>query len=207
MSEATSSTAKCTTGSRPGLVKTSLIFNINGKGRVSLQGIVYTYVNLWSDQTTWGGEFAPVDGDLVYLPAGLNLLVDIDKSPVLKAVLVEGSLIFAPETDPDHERFFDAYYIFIRNGSMEVGTKKYPYTSKITFTMHGNVSDPFLPIYGNKVIGVRHGILDMHGIERNPTWTVMEATATKGESKITLSRAVDWKVGEQIGIAPTSYGP
>lgn len=45
---------------------------------------------MWSDQTTWGGEFAPVDGESVYLPAGLNLLFDIDKSPKLNAILVEG---------------------------------------------------------------------------------------------------------------------
>lgn len=117
---------------------------------------------------------------MVVIPPGLNLLVDIDRSPVLRAVLVEGSLIFAPENDYNHERFFDAYYIFIRNGTMEVGTEQNPYTSKITFTMHGNASDPYLPIYGNKVIGVRHGTLDLHGVERSPTWAVMETTARKG---------------------------
>ena len=90
---------------------------------------------------------------------------------------------------------------------MEVGTETNPYTSKITFTMHGNVSDPYLPIYGNKVIGVRHGVLDMHGVKREPTWTVMETTAQKGSTTITLARGVDWKEGELIGIAPTSYGP
>lgn len=207
VSKATATSATCTTGKRPGLIPTSLVFNIKGKGRVATQGNVFTYVNLWSDQTTWGGEFAPVDGEMVYLPAGLNLLVDVDKSPLLRAVLVEGQLIFAPDADPNHERFFDAYYIFIRNGSMEVGTEKYPYTSKITFTMHGNVSDPYLPLYGNKVIGVRHGVLDMHGVDRNPGWSVLEKSALKGSSSITMSRAVDWKVGEEIGIAPTSYGP
>lgn len=43
----------------------------------------------------------------------------------------------------------------LNNGYMEVGTETYPYTSKLTITMHGNVSAPYLPIYGNKVIGVR----------------------------------------------------
>jgi hypothetical protein len=37
---------------------------------------------------------------------------------------------------------------------MEVGTEEFPYTSKLTITMHGNISDPYLPIYGNKVIAV-----------------------------------------------------
>ena len=43
-----------------------------------------------------------MEGESIYIPAGLNLLVDIDSSPVLKAVVVEGSLIFAPSSDPNH---------------------------------------------------------------------------------------------------------
>jgi hypothetical protein len=71
--------------------------------------------------------------------------------------------------------------------------------------MHGTVKDPYIPIYGNKVIGVRYGTLDMHGVDRNPSWTVMETSAKAGDDKIVLTRKVDWKVGEQIGIAASSY--
>jgi hypothetical protein len=87
---------------------------------------------------------------LIYVPAGLNLLVDLDETPILNAVFVEGSisLIFAPDADPNHERFFDANYIFVTGGLMEVGTEEFPYTSKLTITMHGKKNDPTLPIYG-----------------------------------------------------------
>jgi len=88
---------------------------------------------------------------------------------------------------------------------MIVGTEKFPYTSKITFTLHGNIYDPYIPIYGNKCIAVRYGILDMHGVPREPTWTVMDKTAQAGDTTITLSRKVDWKAGELIGIASTNY--
>jgi hypothetical protein len=87
---ATATTVTCTTGKRPGLPKPSLSFFIKDKGNASIKDVVFTYVNLWSDATTWGGEFQPVDGEMVYIPAGLNLMVDIKKSPLLKAVLVEG---------------------------------------------------------------------------------------------------------------------
>ena len=40
--------------------------------------------------------------------------------------------------------------------------------------MHGALADPYIPIYGNKVIGVRYGTFDMHGIPKVPTWTVLE---------------------------------
>jgi hypothetical protein len=88
---------------------------------------------------------------------------------------------------------------------MEVGTEDYPYTSKITITMHGTVSDPYLPIYGNKVIGVREGKLDMHGVTRLRTWTEMEKTEEAGATKITLREEVDWVAGEFIAIAPTDF--
>jgi hypothetical protein len=75
---------------------------------------VFTYVNLWSSDVTWGGEFAPLQGESVYVPSGLNLLVDVDSTPVLNAVIVEGSIIFAPHpTDATHHRTFDAHYIFV----------------------------------------------------------------------------------------------
>lgn len=88
---------------------------------------------------------------------------------------------------------------------MEVGTEEFPYTSKIIITMHGNKQSPEIPIYGNKVIGVRYGTLDMHGVERSPSWTELETTVMPGSSTITLVRSVDWQEGEVIVIAPTSY--
>jgi len=55
---------------------------------------------------------------------GRTLLVDVDAVPQLSFVLVEGSLIFAPHpTDASKERTFDAGYIFINGGYMEVGTE------------------------------------------------------------------------------------
>jgi hypothetical protein len=84
-------------------------------------------------------------------------LVDLDETPILNAVFVEGSILFVPNSDANHHRKFDAHYLFITNeGSrMEVGTEAFPYTSKITITMHSTIDDPYLPIYGNKVIGCR----------------------------------------------------
>lgn len=88
---------------------------------------------------------------------------------------------------------------------MEVGTEDHPYTSRITFTMHGNISSPYLPIFGNKCIAVKEATLDMHGITRTPTWTVLNATVLPGATTVTLSEAVDWVAGEEIAIAATSY--
>lgn len=88
---------------------------------------------------------------------------------------------------------------------MEVGTEKFPYTSKLIITMHGDRFSPYLPAYGNKVIAVRFGILDMHGVKRNVTWTRLAFTAHIGDTEITLLQPTDWVVGEEIAIATTSY--
>jgi len=128
-----------------------------------------------------------MEDETVYVPKGFNLLVDIDNSPKLKFVFVEGGIIFLPHPDdPTHQRTFDAMYMFVSGGFMEVGTEEYPYTSKITFTMHGDLKDPYLPIYGNKVIGVRFGTLDMIGPTRVPSWTSLDLTANAGDTQITL---------------------
>lgn len=122
---ATSTQVKCITAKRPGLYPTTTLdISVAGLGRMATQGLVFRYASYWSDDTTWGGEFAPLTGDMVYVPPGLHLLVDVDSTPVLSAVLVEGSLIFAPHpSNPEHTRTFDAHYILVRGGYMEVGTE------------------------------------------------------------------------------------
>lgn len=112
--------------------------SIAGKGKVATQGLMFRYVNYWSLIDTWGGEFLPIEGESVYVPPGLHLLVDIDSTPILNAVVVEGSLIFPPDSDPYHLRTFDAHYVMVKNGYFEVGTEEFPYTSKLIITMHGN---------------------------------------------------------------------
>jgi hypothetical protein len=90
---------------------------------------------------------------------------------------------------------------------MELGTEEFPYTSRLTITMHSKIDSPYLPIYGNKVIGLRFGVLDMHGVPKTPTWTTMESTVEKGASSIQLHEAVNWAAGDEISVASTSYNP
>jgi hypothetical protein len=85
-------------------------------GNLAEQGLVFRYCNLWSDTVTWGGEFAPITDDIFYVPVGFHLLVDVDSTQVLSAVVVERSLIFHPDNDPNHLRTFDAHYVLIRGG-------------------------------------------------------------------------------------------
>jgi len=203
----TAESIECRTGARPGLYLTEPTFVVTVKGRGKADSLenIFRYMSLWSEDSTWGGQFAPVDGESVVVPKGLNLLVDIDASPQLNMVLIDGgSIVFPSHTDSDHERTFDAKIIFVNNGVFEAGTKADPYSSKLTITMHGVKYDPTVPIYGNKVLGVRYSTLDLHGLQRD-SWGQLEDTATAGDNFIVVQGVVDWKVGETIMIASTSF--
>ena len=176
---------------------------------MATKGLTYTYVARWSDTDTWGGDFIPGEGDAVEIPSGRALLVDVDSTPILSFITVLGSLIFAPEEDKTHERTFDAEYIIVNGGYLEIGTEEFPYDSKLTITMHGDEYSPALPIYGNKVIAVRNGRLEMHGVERSHAWTELYVTADVGATSITLNdvgaASLDWEIGEEIVIASTDF--
>jgi len=191
----------CITSNKPWVGDEPRIsINIEGLGNVATQGLLYRYVSLYSDTETWGGDIPPIEGESIHIPKGMHLLVDIDESPILNTLIVEGSLIFAPSEDSTHLRTFDAHIIMVMGGYLEVGTEEHPYTSKIQITMHSDRFSPYLPIYGNKVIGVRFGNLEMHGVVRNIVWTRLADTAEEGATSITLLEEVDWVVGEEIVI-------
>ena len=175
---------QCVTGPRPGLYLTPPTFEVHiaGRGRSDVGTNIFRYMSLWSESSTWGGQFAPVDGESVVVPAGLNLLVDINSTPMLNMVLVDGGSIVIPsDYDSAHERKFDAKIIMVNDGVFEAGTEKNPYSSKLTITLHGVKYDPTVPIYGNKVLGVRNSILDLHGLKRD-SWTMLDETAAAGAS-------------------------
>lgn len=134
------------------------------------------------------------------------MLYDIDFTETLDTITVEGGLIIAPDADPSHERTLDAKQIFVQGGFMEVGTEANPYTSKLTITLHSTRFDAYLPLYGNKVIGVRFGTLDIHGIPKQFTWSRLASTSEIGDDSITLQDEVDWSVGDEIVIAGTEWG-
>ena len=56
---------------------------------------------------------------------------------------------------------------------------------------------------GPRVIGVLGG-LDIHGIQRNVSWTRLASTAAAGQNTIVLSVPVDWVAGDEIILTSTS---
>ena len=209
---ATATKITCRTAPKPNIVAEdpSLLITIGGKGYVATKGLVFRYISRWSEPQTWGYDLSPQEGEAVSIPKGMNLLVDIDKTPKLSFVNVEGSLLFEPHSDPNYQRTFDAEYILLKGGYMEVGTEEFRYTSKLTITMWGSKYSPKIPLFGNKVIGVHYGTLEMHGKPRSVSWTDLKETAEAGATQITLNDmkpgvVLDWQPGEEIVIASTDF--
>ncbi len=96
----------------------------------------------------------------------------------------------------------------MREGELEIGTADSPYTSQLEIILYGEKQDPQLPLFGNKVIGVWEGKLDIHGARRPHTWVELAHTANVGDSEITLQMKhaeMDWTIGDEIVIASTSF--
>ena len=70
------------------------------------------------------------------------------------------------------------------NGRVQIGTKSQPFRSKLIITMYGDKTSTQLPEFGNKVWAFHNGILDMHGIPKKVTWTLLASTANVGDTSV-----------------------
>lgn len=166
----------------------------------------FYYGYLWSSDATWGGDFAPITGDLVYVSDGKILIVDVPYVGILNTVIVEQStIIFANNMDIH----FEARNIIVKEGNVIIGTQDAPITGKVRITMYGDSIDTQFPTIGNKGLSVYNGSIDIQGIPRAVTWTELSVTAAKGDKSITVylkdPTGFDWAAGEVIVIASTDF--
>jgi hypothetical protein len=187
---ATSAAVTCTVGSRLSLPPyNSFVVQVGSVNAIIYQS--FSYVLRWSDIRTWGTDLPPVDGDLVYVPPGMNLLVD-QTTPILKGILVQnGTLTFADESD----MVISTGLITLTGGKFIAGTEKQPYQHKLTFVMYGGYYSAQQPMFGNKGIGCLECFISMYGQVRQYTWTLLSATANIGDIDIIVKDSVDWNVG------------
>jgi len=159
-SGSTATEITCKTGDRPYIagLDPSTVVSVKSKGDAATNALLFRYVSLWSDVKTWGNDNLPVEGESISIPKGRHLLMDIDSTPILNTIIVEGSLIFPSDIkSANHVRTLDAHLILCHGGYIEMGTESAPYSSNLQITMHGEKYAPTVPIYGQKVIGVRNG--------------------------------------------------
>ena len=217
----TSSTIKCITGQRqPQDIETSSIsVNIPGRGFALIAASAqYLYIDKWSALTTWLNQEPPVEGDIVWVPDGQVILLDVN-TPILTFLLIEGALYF----DRTKDLTLDSFYIFVLGGYMECGTESHPFERSAVITLHGDrYSTIEVPPIGSKVLAVadkgipstsfetgahvsgrNHGQLEIHGQKRLRTWTKVAATSTAGTFTVITSELVDFKAGDIVILTGT----
>ncbi|TSK31508.1 Fibrocystin-L [Bagarius yarrelli] len=189
----------CVTNSQPKSQLTKILVNVGNRGIAQTDQADFFYIDVWSSRYTWGGQSPPEAGSFAVITKGQTILLDVS-TPVLKMLLIQGGKLIFDEADIE----LQAENILITDGgALQIGTEDKPFQHKAIITLHGHLRAPELPVYGAKTLGVREGVLDLHGIPIPITWTRLAETATSGSSTLTLMDAVTWKVGDEIVIAST----
>ena len=152
---------------------------------------------LWSSPSTWGGA-VPIAGQNVTIPANKHIILDID-SPDLAGLTINGIL----ELDRTNLNL-TADWIMVM-GRLQIGTPALPFLQKATITLNAtNISENIMQM-GTRGIMVMGGNLELHGSPPNKTWTKLNAHSAQGSTSLSLLEAVNWKINDEIVVAPTDY--
>src|SRR5262252_4613207 len=159
----------------------------------------------WSDPATWPNRKVPVAGDKVIIEKGKQVVLDVTP-PALNGLTIEGKLSFANTKDIE----LTTEWIML-HGELEIGTEKAPHTRKATITFTNNVKDEDISGGGttgkvDRGIMLMGGTLNLHGNQTN-TWTKLSNTAATGATSIQVLNAAGWRVGDEIVLVSTDYGP
>ncbi|CAD5116834.1 DgyrCDS5681 [Dimorphilus gyrociliatus] len=174
----------------------------------------------WSDLKSWenmptgyaGGNQLPQTGQKVIIPKDMWMVVDVEVIDLLW-IEVYGTLEFEykPKSDGSYYSIsVTTTYIFVKGGRLIAGWPNDPFQGNLNLQFRGSHETPKFPLQedgptaGNKVLAVFGG-LDLIGKNRTVYWTTLKSPAAAGDSKLILSRAVDWVVGEEIVVAPTGF--
>lgn len=157
-----------------------------------------TTTKLWSAASTWGEVGKPQAGDEVTIPVGDYIILD-ETPPNLGGLTIAGSLAFARQ---DLE--LTSEWIVV-NGTLRIGTTENPFSNKAIITL--NDQDPEFEAMnmGTRGIMVMTGSLELHGAVPEVVWTKINAHADADATTLSLVEEVNWKVGDEIVIAPTDY--
>ncbi|MBO9668103.1 MAG: hypothetical protein J7501_14980 [Bdellovibrio sp.] len=147
-----------------------------------------------------------VRGDLL-IPAGYR--VQIDRDINVRNLTIQGRL-FCPEKGS----------FVVKASSLEVhgsealfqcGTAMTPFQGKLKIAIKGgaflkeNCDGVLVPCSDRNIMAMNGGTIRLIGNGSNSKWLKLSKTAEAGVSEITVSEAVNWKVGDRIAIAPTGY--
>ena len=154
----------------------------------------------WSAKSTWAGGAVPAQGDVVTIPAGMNVVLDVSP-PALNGMTIHGKLSFADRSD----LALSTEWMMV-HGELEIGTADKPFAHNATITLTNNVKGEELMGMGDRGIMLSGGTLNLHG-NRTNTWSKLAKTAKAGSRDIEVLDAAQWRVGDEIVLASTDFNP
>ncbi|EGC34813.1 hypothetical protein DICPUDRAFT_98088 [Dictyostelium purpureum] len=163
----------------------------------------------WSDVSSWTSGKVPVEGDMVQIPSGDSILLDVS-TPRLTQIWIQsgGQLIVSSRHGP-LEITTDGILI---EGRFDIGDDNCRFNESITITLTGIEGQGYIESRGDflqKYVGVlAGGRLEIHGYLSYPipTWTKLTKTITTGATILNLLDDVSkWPVGSQIVIGSTDF--
>lgn len=180
----------------------------------------YDDIRKWNDPKSWDPELdpskrtdfpLPQEGDILKIPMGWNMEIDVAETPIIDTIEVNGCLHFKNSGEEGENIGLNAKKILIRGGEFYIGTKDNRFKNKATITLHGDRNEPTIALQdqgleaGSKIIA-NVGRLNFYGKERSFKMTRLKAPAEIGASTITVEKSnVDLVEGDRIAIAPTGF--
>ena len=118
-------------------------------------------MRVWSNATQWPNQVSPPSNSRVEVPYEWNLLLDMSP-PVLNYLEINGNLIF----DNSQNITLQGQYIWVKKGTIRIGSVDMPYSQYANIILHGEKSDFQMVIdksaSGNKILAVTGG-LELYG--------------------------------------------
>jgi hypothetical protein len=127
----------------------------------------------------------------VHILSGWNMILDIEETPILKLIRVNGILSFSEDMDVH----LQAKHIYVRAGELHIGNETNPYQNNAKITLYGEKNEESI-FYdnaiegGNKVIA-NVGTVKMFGKSRTKKMTRLTQEANKGDTKIYVETGLD----------------
>ncbi len=152
----------------------------------------------WSDARTWKDARVPANDANVLIPRGVTVALDRAEPARLRAVRVDGKLLFAP--DRDTALLVDTI-IVTPDGELQIGTPALPVsaekTARITFIDRGPIDTAWDPKRMTRGL-ISHGAVTIAGAATTP-FLPLAQPARESATKLTFAqRPAGWRKGDHI---------
>lgn len=161
----------------------------------------------WSDPNSWPSGAVPVADEEVEIPSGTWIEFDIEDSPHLASLTINGRLSFLNNAALPTNRTLNTQWAFVRAGELWIGEETDPYTGQATIKLFGHTNDPSVGFSmvtegGNKGL-FSVGLVKMYGLNRDQM-SRLKVSTKNGDRNATVSAGLDWRNGDQVALMPTA---